>query len=480
MIEKYKTVSIIYGGTGKKYAQDLHQKIAEISKIKRYPINSKLILESILTQELLSGVINLIKDSDVCVAFLTADDVYTTEQGKRFRIRQNIVFELGMALLHLGREKCIILADFDIKDKAFELPSDMNSLEIRQFPPERSAEVMQDIIDKILSFNQTALYQSNGALGMDCYDQLLTRELYYVEYENLFKNNSAKTGSEFLKEVLETWLNECKSFTNYDERCVFLVERIGFLPIFGMTSEVTKWMTDALNLLERYTPADVVYYHGTDILDFSHRLVVNVITYTQMKRSENIPEAEQYKKLLEDFLYDCPPSGVTVNPLFLVAYYDYLGLTYMKIAGETKDRQSMEKAKEAFEKAVYYTASVDMSLQIWSGFLQYNLARVNGLLGEVEKSIEHYQKAIKIRKRWLQNSQYNITIRNALSYEYFIAKIDYVNTLYKTQKIDEKAFLLEYQTMETELTAYSDKNDSIERLLFIKKLLKNKSNEINE
>ena len=140
MISKYKTVSIIYGGSGRGYAELLNEKISKVSEKQRYPICSKLIMETILTKELLSDVINLFKESEFCVAFLTADDVVMAG-NKKLRLRQNVIFELGMALIQLGRERCMLLCDFDYRSADFDLPSDMNSLEILCFEP--------DDIDKV-------------------------------------------------------------------------------------------------------------------------------------------------------------------------------------------------------------------------------------------------------------------------------------------------------------------------------------------
>ena len=111
MISKYKNVAVIYGGKGRNYAEALQKSILKISDEERYPICSKLIMETILTSELLSDVMELFRQSEFCVGFLTADDVVLSE-NQTYRLRQNVVFELGMALMQIGRERCILLSDF--------------------------------------------------------------------------------------------------------------------------------------------------------------------------------------------------------------------------------------------------------------------------------------------------------------------------------------------------------------------------------
>lgn len=155
MISKYKNVAVIYGGKGRNYTEAFHKSILKISDEKRYPICSKLIMETILTSELLSDVMELFRQSEFCVGFLTADDVVLSE-NQTYRLRQNVVFELGMALMQIGRERCILLSDFDSRAAGFELPSDMNSLEIRQFDPDDINKVIHDAIEKILQ-NETVI-----------------------------------------------------------------------------------------------------------------------------------------------------------------------------------------------------------------------------------------------------------------------------------------------------------------------------------
>ena len=142
--------SDLYGGQGRRYAQLLNDRITAVAKKERYPIAAKMIMESILTRELLSDVMDLFRESEFCVAFLTADDICVIGETNHYRLRQNVVFEIGMALIQLGRERCILLSDFDGMTANVELPTDMNSLEIRQFAPDRVDDVIEDVLRKIL------------------------------------------------------------------------------------------------------------------------------------------------------------------------------------------------------------------------------------------------------------------------------------------------------------------------------------------
>ena len=100
MVKKYKTVSIIYGGSGRNYATKMKNLIDKLSSEKKIPIRSLIVMDSILTGDLLSSITSLFNGSDLCVTFLTSDDL---ANGKG-RLRQNVVFELGMAIFHLGKQ----------------------------------------------------------------------------------------------------------------------------------------------------------------------------------------------------------------------------------------------------------------------------------------------------------------------------------------------------------------------------------------
>lgn len=479
MIQKYKVVSIVYGGTGKKYAAELDNKIAVLAETERYPISAKLIMERILTQELLTGVIDLFRESEFCVAFLTADDCCITESGQHTRLRQNIVFELGMAIFQLGRENCILLSDFDVHDPFFELPSDMNSLEIRQFNSENFHEVMEDVISKILQLSGDASGCCMNKENIPHYDKLLLREDYYVDYENIFNvrtNGVYAEGSNFLKETLEIWLEECGTLPNYDEKSIYIFERIGFLPIFGRIQEAQQWLLKSAQLLEHYKKTDIRYYGNTKLLDFSRNLISNIIEYTKVKMIDDQLDYYSYKRLLDSFLSEPVPDDTSLNPLIVVVYYDYLGLTYMKLFQCNGDSDYVQQAQHAFKEAIKHVGKVDMALQIWAGFLCYNLARAYAAQGVIDNASEYYQKAIHIRARWLKNSRYNVTVRNALSSEYFIAKIDYIDMcrrfgLYSAEQIEQ-----EYNNIEVELNTYCDVDDKLEQLLYVRKLLQMRKN----
>lgn len=468
MISKYVDVSIIYGGTGRKYAAMLKKRIDELAENERYPVSACIIMESILTRDLLSDVMRIFRDSEICVAFLTPDDISSDENGKRKRLRQNVVFEIGMAMMELGRENCILLSNFDTKSPDFELPSDMNGLEIMSFSDEDLPSVIEKVVEKVLDMSRS--FGREGKKNIPQYDNLLTREKYRVDFENIFFDSP---GSHFrengnIKDILKYWLSECGSFSHYDEKALYMFERIGFLPVFDKIPEAREWLIRTAEMLESYSESDIEYYNDTRILDFTRNLVECIINYTGLKTLGDGTDLDRYRALLDDFLSEPYLENTVLNPLISVVYYDYLGLTYMRlfrIAGNVSD---IETARGLLEKALEYSDKVDMSCKIWGGFIMYNLARTYAFQEETEKAARYYKKAIKIRKDWLKYFKNNVTVRNAVSSEYFIAKLDYLDMCKKYRLEKKKDIKKEYDDLEKELDVYCDKDERLEKLSFIR------------
>lgn len=475
MIHKYKNVSIIYGGKGREYADRLNNRICDIAEKERYPISTSIIMERVLTAELLNEVMDLFKKSDYCVTFLTLDDVCLIDGHKKYRLRQNVVFELGMALIYMGRNHCILLSDFDVKSTDIDLPSDMGSLDILQFSPETFDDTITNVINKILKFSQES--PSNGKRSRDIpqYNSLLTREDYYIDYENLFTESnvfSSAVGATFLKETLSSWCSECENLSHFDEQCIFILERIGFIPLFGKLKEVDSFLLRSTDLVQQYSYSDVKYYSGnTGLLNFTSDLISGIIDYTRLKEIDNPSESNGYSELLERLLSVSIPDQQTINPLLLVVYYDYLGLTYLRLARLSSNTLYYDLALESFLKSKKNVSKVDMSMQIWTGFLDFNIARVYKAKSDTAKATDYYKSAIQIRQKWLHTSKYNVTIRHAMSFEFFIAKIDYIDMCKQFSLFNEDIIRKKYSDVETELNAYSEKDDEFDRLVYIRRLL---------
>lgn len=481
MIERYKTISIIYGGLGGKYAKELNETINEYEKENRFPLTSRIVMESILTKDILEEVSNLFRETEICIAILTAEDCCVKGDKKFYRLRQNVVFELGMALYKLGREHCILLGDFGDRLDEIELPSDMFGLDIRYFNEQTKAQVFNDVLKKVLQLNSLAAKDGKELIR---YDNLLRRNTYYVDYGQLFRSYDKKIGvksKNYLHNMLSEWLDECKSLKYFDERLTYIAERIAFMPIFGKQDAVSNWYVKAEEIMGDYNEQDINYYGSQKILKFSKNTLSVVITYIKYKMVDGLnPDRSSYEELLDSLKINTPPKGETINPLIKVLYYDYMGLIHMHIYSYTKLFDELLAAKSCYEKIVNeYLDWVDLGLSVWGGFLYYNLGRLYGKIWEhttqivsPDDIINAYLQATTIRKKWLSGNGFNSMIQNALSYEYFIAKIDLITQM-KAMNLKTPEYIQnEYQKVEGEIESYCNDDEKLERLLFVQEKLR--------
>ncbi len=474
MIKKYKKISIIYGSSGRAYAEKLNSKIEKLQTEQRYPIESKIVMENILTHDILSSVTSLFRESQICIAILTADDLCLVNGQEKRRVRQNVVMELGMALFHLGRENCILLSTFDVKDSAIELPSDMNGLEIKQMCEENADLVFDQVIEKILSI--TAELNSGNAI--DRYDNLLAREDYFIDYENLFSDHRSynpEEGKSYGDFVLDSFVEECASLTHYDERAMFFFERIGLIYAFGLGNHMVDWYIKMQPLLENLTAKDIAESKDRKTLGVIRDVVcllINNVLRTREDRGEYV-----HREICDDFEAISLPENV--NPLISTVFYDYKGLAYKALFGNTKNTEYLKTAIFYFEKIMNeYADLIGFNLKLWSGFVLYNLGGAYDKLNDiepnkayVEKANYYFKEAIKERKKWLTPKTFNENVKYTLSYEYFIAKLDHLNFMAKNDVQPLEQICKEYEKVDGEIGAYRDKDGKLKGISDVQEML---------
>ena len=485
MLKRYQMVSIVYGGSGAAYAKELHDLIIHRSEKDRYPIASCIVMERILTGDLLKSITSLFTQTQFCLAILTADDLCRGENGDVRRIRQNVVFELGMAIYRLGRERCILLSDFDPRSPEVELPSDLKGMDIKFFTKDTQSQVFDDVLDKLLQLSSVA---NDGTVPQ--YDHLLDRTDYFVNYQDLFASYShleAQSGTAYLKSILDHWLAECESFRHYEERCLYFLERIAFLPMFGRHLWVENWLSQIEQLLRQYKQSDIAYC-GRANLSFIRNLAFTCsgIMRVKLRDSEPADRIRAFRELLDGMTLESAEYCSVQNPLALVVYYDYLGLLHMYLHDLGDGHGHLETAIHCFERILdTYVDHTDMSLGIWAGFVTYNLARCytkkyhqTGYPNDGKQAQRLFLRASLIRKGWLTDTGFHSAIRSALSYEYFICKIEQISAQKLLGEVLDENIRQEFQRLEGELESYMTKDEQFERLCFVQNLLVQRQKEL--
>ena len=96
MISKYKKVSIIYGRGGRDCALQIHHRLQALHEQDGMPVEAFLLAEELLSSaDIIDRVRDILSASSICVILLTFDDA----DGSR--VRQNVLIEIGIALVLL-------------------------------------------------------------------------------------------------------------------------------------------------------------------------------------------------------------------------------------------------------------------------------------------------------------------------------------------------------------------------------------------
>ena len=146
----------------------------------------------------------------------------------------------------------------------------------------------------------------------------------------------------------------------------------------------------------------------------------------------------------------------------------------------TSVAENLAEAKFCYEKIVNeYLDKLDLGLSVWGGFLYYNLARLYSKIWERDPSqvsqdevLNTFFRATSIRKKWLTVGGFNSMIKNALSYEYFIAKIDYIQQMNAFGTKSKEDIFSEYQKVEGEIESYCNDDERLERLMYVQEKLR--------
>lgn len=262
---------------------------------------------------------------------------------------------------------------------------------------------------------------------------LLRRSSYYVDYDEILSEFSETQASNNETSILSEWLRKNRDLKYYDEKCLFLLTRLAFLPAFGSEKEKMHFIDEARKIVYRFEGGDVQRYGGTELLIMTRNLIFCVIDYLKIQINKGFLSkgAENYNrelhKLLHQFQTVILPQGVEINPLILLIYHDYLGLVYYYCYKIDQKHEQLVLAAKELEIAMEYTRKVDMHLQVWASFISFNLARVYEELKETEKSFKNYDITVSLRQCLAESPFFSEKMKHDLYFEYLLAKICYID-----------------------------------------------------
>ncbi len=436
MINKYKNISIIYGASGKECALKMDAELKRLHLDEFYPIRSYILANEILSStSILDTVKNIIASSSACIVILTFDDMDGT------RVRQNVLVEIGMALMLLKKENC-----FFISEKR-SLPDD--------FPSDLQGVVNPNYFDKndLDTIVRKTADELVRHLNIKNYRDILKDNNYIYDYKRVLDDIPIHVFEEKadvqLEHILDEWEKNISSFEFVVERIMYLVERLKFFPDFNCNDRFFAFLSSIEDMI-RPTERDFEFYDRAYLINTCN-FVTNIIRYSTIKLNKQVLECLahpsehreelkrhqiEFKEIadeLRDFIDDFEGGVYDYNWLLKIMAYEYVALAYMKyLACIDRFDESilplMDYIIESYEKVITTGKRNDpYSKILWLGYAQYdltrayeNLYRVFGDDKYLLKMEEYSQASIVTRYKWFCENPFKGVFSNALSYEYFL------------------------------------------------------------
>jgi hypothetical protein len=453
MINKYKNISIIYGASGKECALKIDAELKRLHLDEFFPIRSYILANEILSStSILDTVKSIIASSSACIVILTFDDMDGT------RVRQNVLVEIGMALMLIDKENCFFISEK--RSLPDDFPSDLQSVvNPNYFDKANIDEVVKKTTREIIRH-----------LDIKNYRDILGDNNYIYDYKKVLDDIPLHIFEEKadvqLDHILDQWESGIRSFEFVVERIMYLIERIKFFPDFNSNERFFSFLSN-IEAMICPTERDFEFYDKAYLINTCN-FVSNILRYTRIKLnkqviaclaapSEHAQELRrhqiEFKEIadeLHDFIEDFENGTFEYNWMLKIMAYEYAALAYMKyIACADRFDDSilslMDYTISCYDKMIKTGKRNDpYSKILWQGYAQYDLTRAYENLYKVtndeqylSKMEEYSQASIVTRYRWFCENPFKGVFSNALSYEYFLVyKYEY-ELRYKYKKYSE-------------------------------------------
>lgn len=484
MLTSYKKISIIYGGSGRKYASAIRERLQLLHKNEFYPIKVDDLNTDWVGHNILDTVINTIKDSDLIYIIFTLDDVgasksaYNQNKEKSLvgRLRQNVLIELGMALVVVGHntEKIKVIADFAKSELGDDFPSDIrNAFSIREFSPDTFEEVVESTCDFVR--NEFEITPTKGLLHDE--NAVVDFENVFDEFEslNLYRDTKIKC----LNDILDLWLPILNSFDYVEERLMYALERLKSFPVFGSGKQLIAWIrTFRSACLDTHLEA----IDDRRFVQFVQETVNACLEYTIIKTDPEIErDIDAYKAVADDFedLYneyqDLCAKNVKMHPLIRFVLLEYYGLTLMRIYTLSPNKAMLAQIISLYEESVPVAQGMDTHFKLFQGYVTFNLGRAHYYRfqndgNDADAAAFHnlMEKTIRIRNKWKNYDGFLDCYLNALSYEYFYALSEYIKMQKFTGELSGETFSDRLSKLISDIDEYICKDSELKKLYIIK------------
>ncbi len=444
MVTKYQNISIIYGASGKDCAKRIHDELCRRHTGDFYPIKSHILANEILNSStILETVKGIISSSAACIVILTFDDVEHT------RVRQNVLVEIGMAMMLIDKNNCFFISERQTLPDDF--PSDLKGvINPNYFDKSDPDGVVQKTCDAVIAH-----------LGVSTNQNILESNDYIYDYKRILDDIPVeifdKNANAQLEALLHEWEQNIASFEFVSERIMYLLERIKFFPDFNC-DEMFFGFLDRISDLVR--PRDIDFHvAGADrtYLIKASNFILSILDYSKIKLDHHVlaclaspkdhPEEirtyrAEFRRIgrdLQTFIDEFESGQRSYNWMIRIMAYEYSALSYMKylVCVDRYDEAQLELMNyiiSCYKKTMAIGNENDpYSNTLWQGYAQYNLTRayvnlykITGNDMYLEDMADYSISSINTRRNWFKNNNFKGVFSNALSYEYFlVCKYEY-------------------------------------------------------
>lgn len=442
MINTYKTISIIYGGSGKDCAKLIHDRIEKLHTQEFLPVKSSILADDILpSSSILNAVREKISESSACVIILTFDDVNNT------RIRQNVLIEIGIALSRISEDLCFFLCER--KSLPEDFPSDIKGVvNPNYFDKENIHEEVEKICKEITRH-----------LSLKSYSGILHDQRYEYDYRKVLDDIPVTVFDESadvqMASILSEWEKNIRSFDYVSEKIMYLAERLKFFPDFNNNEQFFAFLN---NVIQQIVPSDKDYaLYESEYLRRICELINAILQYSRLKLDKNVLKhmdyPDKYGEEIRSYMYEFKEiaddlkiivdliendESFQINWLLKVLAYEYTGLSYMKyIACRNKydesDLELLDFNEKCYLKMMAIGKQDILSNILWKGYAQYDLTRVYENKYRIKKDsdyidvmMDYSNKSIRTRRKWFLDNKFKGIFSSAISFEYFlVCKFEY-------------------------------------------------------
>lgn len=439
MINRYQKISIIYGTGGRECALSIHRMLQGLHNQEGMPVESHLLAEELLSSaDIVNRVRDIISASSRCIILLTFDD----QEGER--VRQNVLVEIGMALVLIGRDKCYVVSEKKFLPDDF--PSDIKGALNPNYMEIRDAEESAKIITKTIVKNM----RLKTHLG------ILEDTKYIYDYMKVLDDIPTSIFEEKpdlqMEHILDTWLEHVFSFTYTEERICYILERVVFFPIFPGNQKMEHFLRRMKEAIR--TEIRDFNEEETEDLIAGRSLVMRILEYVELRQTQDrtigdsmlLYEFERIAEELESIIERCDQGELSLNWYIKIAALDYAALSRMHMMNMISESEI--NRNDLQEKVIDPLLRIEEIIkkncrragELWNGYVYYNLSRAYEKVYRLEQKAvqdgkadsgqqsdntfrmikEYSLRAISIRRRWIENGMKGI-FSTALSYEYFLA-----------------------------------------------------------